>query len=273
VDKKLPAQETVQVTVALPHKKTEVHIVKVQLESAFPRANPLTERQNDSNNGSSNSAAGAEKLKSESESSARHHHHQIQNDKKKISQKHHNHKHHHQKADNENEQAAGSSSDHGFAGMEHVSNEELRGDTAGDVFEPELDGMVSNQSYNEVLIEEEARQVSAAAMTQLADSSPFRLDTSKELVFAAAVAGAVVGVIGVLVATFGLHRHLVESTEHELESDLQDPEAGQVDGSNAQSQGISSAATGGSSVPALTRSTPRKEEESDVEGESVLTNA
>ncbi|KAF1330870.1 hypothetical protein FI667_g4656, partial [Globisporangium splendens] len=324
VDKKLPTQKFVQVTVARPHKKTEVHVVKVQLENAFSTAKPSTEattRQNDSSNGSPNPAAGAEKLKSESGNSA--HHHQTQNGREethvekhrvkqlvvsqthmkgseseshglpKHNQKYHKHKHHHhQKAGNENEQAAGSSSastlrsrsssrsssGHGFAGedlMENVSSEELRGDAASDIFEPEFDGMVNNQSYDETLIEEEARQVSTAAMTQLADSSPFRLDTSKALAFAAVVAGTVVGITGVLVAMFGLHRHLVESTEHELESDLQDPEARQINGSNVQEN--SSTATGEFSVPASTHSVPdveeAKEEESDVEEEGVFANA
>lgn len=124
--------------------------------------------------------------------------------------------------------AADSKASQTTSGLQQPDDVSKHDDGTGDLFESESGGMVTHQYYNATQIHEQARMVSAAVKSQMAESTALRDDSSTSVIASVAVAGLVVGVAGIIVAVVALLRQYSDFTGVELESDLPTVEGGRV---------------------------------------------
>lgn len=141
-------------------------------------------------------------------------------------------------------------------------------DGIGDLFEAESGGMVTHQYYNTTQVQEQARFVSAAVKTQMAESAALRDDSPTSVVASMAVAGLVVCVVGVIVAAVALLRQYSEFAEMELESDLPAVEGGRVQPASSNRAEVAMAVLSSAEAAAVVEATDQSSYlPSDVEEE------
>lgn len=147
---------------------------------------------------------------------------------------------------NPTEAAANSKASQTASGLQQQPDDvSKQDDGTGDLFESESGGMVTHQYYNATQIHEQARMVSAAVKSQMAESTALRDDSSTSVIASVAVAGLVVGVVGIIVAVVGLLRQYSEFAGVELESDLPTVEGDRVHPTSIKAEVVMAVASSG----------------------------